>query len=106
MGIRKGNDVFYSIIISFMMILMFSSLKTINCANTNDDCFMNCVKGCAPQDYQCYDRCGWNCPHDIIANSDYYNIGCSLRHCSKFYIHEWRICRAKCATNICNVKGN
>lgn len=69
MGIRKGNNVFYSMITSFIMILMFSSLKSINCAKTDDDCFINCVRNCPSQDYQCYDRCGWNCPHDILDNS-------------------------------------
>lgn len=48
---------------------MFSSLKSINCAKTDDDCFINCVRNCPSQDYQCYDRCGWNCPHDILDNS-------------------------------------
>lgn len=81
---RKGNDVFFAMIISFVMILMFSSLKSITCART-DDCFLNCIKKCPAEDYQCYDRCGWSCPHDIIASSDYCNIGCSLRHCAKLY---------------------
>lgn len=81
MGIIKRNDVSFSMIITFVMILMFSSLKS-----TSGDCFDDCIRKCPPEDYQCYDRCGWSCgPPQMISTSHYCNLGCSIRHCAKLY---------------------
>lgn len=77
----KKNDAFFTMIIAFVMILMFSTFKSITCAN--DDCFINCMKKCPAEDYQCYDRCGWDCPHNATISSQYCNLGCSFHHCAQ-----------------------
>ncbi|XP_060185617.1 thionin-like protein 2 [Lycium barbarum] len=99
---RKGNDVFFALIIAFVMFLTFSTLKSI----TADDCLINCMRKCPAEDYQCYERCGWSCPHNVTTSSDYCNLGCSFHHCAKLSKDEnqWQACRDNCATNICNAK--
>nr|XP_009594018.1 uncharacterized protein LOC104090587 [Nicotiana tomentosiformis] len=101
----KKNDAFFTMIIAFVIILMFSTFKSITCAN--DDCFINCMKKCPAEDYQCYDRCGWDCPHNATISSHYCNLGCSFRHCAQLSKDgkEWQACTNNCATNICNIKA-
>ncbi|CAN4114159.1 unnamed protein product [Withania somnifera] len=101
---RKGNDVSFAMIITIVMVSMFYSLRSISC-----DCFTDCIRKCPAEDYQCYDRCGWQCPHNVTTSFDYCTSGCSIRHCSKLpkdgkYGNQWQACKDNCATNICNVK--
>ncbi|KAM3200683.1 hypothetical protein P3L10_033045 [Capsicum annuum] len=94
---RKGNDVSFAMILTFVMILMLSSLELITCS-TKNECFLNCIRKCPSEDYQCYDRCGWDCPHKLSTSYDYCNFGCVLRRCSKMVEDSdpWRACRHTC----------